>query len=296
MPFQVNQLHPIFAAEMFGCDILKPVTDETRNAVEDAMAKYAVLVIRDQAAASDEDQVRFAKAFGPLELPPDLGMSERTRPTRVHPKLYDVSNLDENGNLDKPDTLRRKFAKGNELFHTDSSFNDLPTKWSMLLAHVVTPTGGNTEFVDTRAAYDALSPSMKEQVEPLSVIHSLTYSRERGGLTGTTVFDRAFPPVTQPLVRTSASGRKALYIGAHAATVVGMDEAAGRTLLDKLISDASRPEYIYSHKWLPGDLVIWDNRCTMHRATEYAYMEDRRDLRRATINEFGEDRVGARPI
>jgi len=281
-----------FAAELQGVDIAQDVTPEVRDAVEAAMSEYAVVVIRGQSHAGDADQIRFSRAFGSLELPPDLGMTDKVGPSRVVRELYDVSNLDENGELDQPDTLRRRFAKGNEYFHTDSSFNALPTKWSLLFAHEVPPEGGNTEFADTRLAYERLDDSIRQAIEGLEVQHDLTQSRAKGGLTGTDIFAKVFPPVIQPLVRTSASGRKALYIGSHAARVVGMDEGEGRALLDKLVERASKPQLIYSHKWQVGDLVIWDNRCTMHRATPFNYMADRRDMRRSTINEYGEDRMG----
>ena len=290
----INPLHHDFAAEIIGLDIRQQVTPEVHDLVEAAMDRYAVVAIRDQERATDADQVRFSRAFGPLELSPELGMSDPARRRRVAREVYDVSNLDDNGEMDGPDTLRRKFAKGNEFFHTDSSFNDLPTKWSLLLAHEVPAQGGNTEFVDTRVAYERLSPALRRKVAGLEVEHDLTQSRARGGLTGTDVFARAFPPVIQPLVRASASGRTALYIGSHAARVIGMDEAEGRALLDELVARATAPDRVYSHKWRVGDLVIWDNRCTMHRATPFEYMVDRRDLRRTTINEYGEERMGVR--
>lgn len=294
MTIQINPLHPEFAAEIVGLDIAAPVTQEVRETVEAAMARYAVIAIREQDHACDADQLRFARAFGPLELPPELGLSRQDRPLRIARELYDVSNLDENGELDDPDSLKRKFSKGNELFHTDSSFNDLPTKWSMLLAHELPPEGGNTEFVDTRAAYESLPDALRSQIDDLQVEHSLTHSRAKGGLTGTDTFERAFPTVVHPLVRTSASGRKALYIGGHARNVVGMNKEASDRLLDELVERATRPEHVYSHRWQPGDMVIWDNRCTMHRATTFDYANHRRDLRRATVNEYGEERVGSK--
>ena len=180
------------------------------------------------------------------------------------------------------------------MFHTDSSFHDLPTKWSMLLAHELPPEGGDTEFADTRSAYERLPDAVRDQIDGLRVRHSLTYSRARGGMKDNGTFERAFPEVTHPLVRTSESGRKALYIGGHARAIVGMDEDEGRALLSSLVEEATREEHIYSHRWLPGDMVIWDNRCTLHRATTFDYARHRRDLRRATINEFGEERMGSR--
>jgi alpha-ketoglutarate-dependent 2,4-dichlorophenoxyacetate dioxygenase len=290
----VRQLHPEFAAELSGIDITQHVTTAVRGRVEAAMAKYAVVVIRGQVHASDQDHVRFSRAFGPLELPPNLGILNSSRPMRVAAEVYDVSNLDDHGEMDRPDSLRRRFAKGNEEFHTDSSFNDLPTKWSLLRSVEVPDEGGNTEFVDTRTAYDQLPDDLKKRIANLEVQHSLSRSRAKGGMNEASSFDQAFPPVVHPLVRESASGRKALYIGSHASWIVGQTEQQSRDLLDMLVAHATQPQHIYSHQWQTGDLVIWDNRCTMHRVTTFNYLSDRRDLRRTTINEFGTERSGSK--
>ncbi len=283
----VKPLHPLFAAELIGADLSVPPGDELVGLVEQAMNRYAVLAIRGQ-HIDDDDHIRFSRAFGPLELPPNLGLRSYKR--RLRDELYDASNLDSDGQLLAEDSPRRTYNRGNELFHTDSSFNDLPTKWSLLLAHELPPEGGNTEFIDTRAVYDDLPGDLKETLDGLVAEHVLWRSRERGGFTDVTEeMKRLMPPVQHPVVRTMPYGRKALYIGAHASHIVGWPLDKGRELLDRLYEIATRPEYMYSHVWHPGDMVIWDNRCTMHRAGSFDDLRYRRDLRRTTVNEYGEE-------
>lgn len=289
MSYELRPLHPIFGAELLGADLREPPSPELVKRVEDAMAEYAVLVIRGQ-QISDEDHIRFTRAFGPLELMPDLG-SDNHRPSRLPRGMYDASNLDENGDILTPDSPRTKFNKGNELFHSDSSYNDLPTSWSLLMGHIIPPEGGNTEFVDMRAVYDALSEDMKAKIENLVVEHYIWHSRQRGGLKDITKqMQEAMPPVHHPLVRNSANGKKALFIGGHASHIVGWPVETGRALLDELYSIATQPKFVYSHKWQTGDLLIWDNRCTMHRGTAFPYFKYKRDLRATRLLEYGEDR------
>jgi len=289
MTYELTPLNPIFGAELHGADLRDPPSPELVELVNEAMAEYAVLVIRDQ-KITDEQHIRFTRAFGPLELMPDLGMG-RNKPSRVLPEMYDASNLDENGEIVGPKSTRASFNKGNELFHSDSSYNDLPTKWSLLMGHIVPPEGGNTEFVDMRAVYEALSDEMKAKVENLVVEHYIWHSRRKGGLTGITPeMEAAMPPVHHPLVLVSENGRKALFIGGHASHIVGWPIDDGRAFLDELYDFATQPKFIYSHKWQVGDLVIWDNRCTMHRGTEFPYFKYKRDLRATRMLEYGPDR------
>jgi alpha-ketoglutarate-dependent 2,4-dichlorophenoxyacetate dioxygenase len=277
---QIKQLHPLFFGEITGLDTSAPVTPETVQAVEDAMAKYGVCVIRD-ASLSDEDHLRFARAFGPLELAPPGGK-------RISEGLYDIGNLDANGEIVPEDPDAKAKPTDFELFHTDSPFNSLPTKWSLLLCYVTPPEGANTEYVDTRAVYDDLSQEMKDRIENLVVEHDLFRALQRNGVEfGDDKMRKAYPRMSHPLVRTSASGRKALYIGWHAVGIVGWDEEEALKLLDELYAFATQRKYVYSHKWRPGDMVIWDNRCTMHSATSFERYRYKRDLRRATINEYG---------
>ena len=289
MELTVQQLHPIFGAEIDGADLTVEPTEDLVRTVEQAMADYAVVVIRDQ-HITDEDHLRFSRAFGPLELPPNLGMPSQKR--RLRTELYDASNLDENGDLLTADSPRRKYNRGNELFHTDSSFNDLPTKWSLLLAHELPPTGGNTEFVDLRAVYADLPAATKTRLDPLVAEHNLWHSRQRGGYTEVTdEMKRLMPPVRHPVVRDAADGRRTLYIGGHASHIVGWPIDEGQALLQELATLAAQPRYIYAHEWRDGDLVIWDNRCTLHRATTFDDLHHRRDMRRTTINEHGPERA-----
>lgn len=289
----VRPLHPVFAAELTGAELRVEPPPELVRTVEQAMARYAVLVIRDQ-HITDEDHIRFSRAFGPLELPPNLGMA--AVPRRLRRELYDASNLDENGEVLAPDSARRSYNRGNELFHTDSSFNDLPTKWSLLLAHALPPAGGDTEFVDLRAVYADLPPETTARIDGLVAEHNLWHSRERGGFTAVSdEMKRLMPAVRHPLVRTAADGRPSLYIGAHASHVVGWPVDEGRALLDELATFATQPRYVYTHEWRDGDLVIWDNRCTLHRATSVEHIPHPRDLRRTTINEHGPERASTDP-
>ena len=185
------------------------------------------------------------------------------------------------------------FAKGFEKFHTDSSFNDLPTKWSLLLGHQTPPEGADTQFVDTRAVHDELPEEMKRKIEGLVAVHDLYAGRERLGMSNVSPEMRQrYPAVTHPMVRTSASGRKALYIGGHAVGIVGMPRDEAQALLDELFDFATQDRFVYSHPWRQGDLVIWDNRCSLHRATPFDRQRYKRDCRRTTVNEYGEERMG----
>jgi alpha-ketoglutarate-dependent 2,4-dichlorophenoxyacetate dioxygenase len=279
----VRQLHPLFAAEITGLDTAGEVTPETIEAVERAMAQHAVCVIRD-ASLNDADHIRFSRAFGPLELPPG-GRG------RIAPQLYDISNLDAKGEIIPFDPEAKAQPIDFERFHTDSPFNSLPTKWSLLLGYVVPPEGAETLFVDTRAVYDDLSPQMQQRIADLVAEHDMFRALERTGVKfGDDAMRKAFPTMPHPLVRESASGRKALYLGWHAVGIVGWPEPEAQALLDELFQFAIQDRYVYSHTWRQGDMLIWDNRCTMHSATSFERYRYRRDCRRTTINEYGPER------
>ena len=291
---EIKPLHPLFAAELLGADLRLEITPELRAFFESALAQYAVLAVRGQ-QLDDEQHIRFSRAFGPLELPPLLGVGGTRR--RLRRELYDASNLDADGNLLSEDSARRQYNKANLVFHTDSSFNDMPTKWSLLLAHELPPEGGATEFIDPRVVYDDLPDATKRRIEGLHAEHYLWYSRGKAGLREITdEMRRMMPPVQHPLVRITENGRKALYIGAHASRIVGWPDDEGRALLDELYAFATQPKYVYSHRWQPGDLVIWDNRSTLHRAGSFDDLKHRRDLRRTTINEHGAERASTDPL
>ncbi len=287
MGIEVNRLHPLFAAELVGADCARPDAALV-DLVEDLMREHAVLCIRGQSHIDDEQQLAFARSFGPLELPgsgPHNG-------GRVAYGLYDVSNLSPTGEIIDPDSPRAKISKGNELFHADSSFNDLPSKWSMLRGVIVTPERGETETIDMRAVWDALPQATKDRLDGLEAQHNYFHSRRKAGAT----VDESNNPLApymrsvHPVVRTSASGRKALFVGAHTQRILGMDEAESQALLEELIAFATQRHFVYAHTWRQGDILFWDNRCTLHRGTEYDYRNHKRDMRRATINEAGEDR------
>jgi len=287
MGIEVARLHPLFAAELSGVDAARP--DATLvGLVEDLMREHAVLCIRGQGHIDDEQQLAFARAFGPLELPGNTPHNGG----RVAFGLYDVSNLGPDGAIVDPNSPRARISKGNELFHADSSFNDLPSKWSMLRGVTVTPERGETETIDMRAVYDALPQGTKDRIEGLEAQHNYFHSRRKAGA----VVDETSNPLApymrsvQPVVRASASGRKALFVGAHTERILGLEEAESKALIEELIAFATQPRFVYAHKWRQGDILIWDNRCTLHRGTGYDYHTHKRDMRRATVNEAGEDR------
>ena len=285
---QINPLHPLFAAEIVGLDTSAPVTPQIVDFVEEAMARYAVCVVRG-ASLDDQDHIRFSRAFGSIEMPPPAEASRRPNVAR---ELYDVTNLDANGDI-APATLDARTQEILEGFHTDSPFNDLPTKWSLLLGHVVPPEGANTNYIDTRAVYQDLPQAMKDRIEALVAVHDLFGAFERRGVQfGSPEMRKQFASVAHPLVRTSASGRKALYIGWHAVSIEGMDEQEGAALIDELYRFATQDRFVYSHKWRQGDLVIWDNRCTMHAATPYERSRYKRDCRRTTLYQADAEPAG----
>jgi len=293
MTLTVNRLGPQFAngpfaAEILGANLHEPPSDALVDTVELAMATYAVVVVRGQ-EIDDEEQVRFARAFGPLELPPHMGMRPAAMKVRVGFGLYDISNLDPEGNFLPEDSLRLIFNKSNENFHTDSSFNTLPTKWSMLSARVVPPEGGDTEYCDARAAWDALPEELRERARQATAEHWLWKTRvDAGKMKISDEMRSAMPPARHPVVRTVPdSGRESLYLGAHVTHIVGWPQEESDQFIAAINGHIADPRFRYVHKWRVGDLVIWDNRCTLHRATPYKVFEHKRDMRRATINEYG---------
>lgn len=289
----VRPLHPLFVAELNGVDLSSPPGPELVKAIEAAMARYGVLVIRD-ARIDDEQHKRFSRAFGPLEIPSRLpGVELPQGKRKLDPELFYAGNLDRDAKIIPYGSEGYKLAQGAERFHTDSSFHAMPTKWSMLLGHEVPPpeAGGDTLFADARAAWDDLPDDVKQAIEGLAGIHDFWEGRRRAGLKGEITPEMRrlipFPPVEHPLVRDMGGGRKALYIGGHCVGVVGMDAGEGSALVDRLYAHATQDKYVYRHRWRRHDLVIWDNRCTMHAATPLLSNAHRRDMRRTTINEGG---------
>ncbi len=289
---EVRPLHPLFAAELLGADLAADPTPQLVETVEAAMARYGVLVVRD-ARLSDDEHKRFSRAFGPLEIPSRAPGGTRAQGTRMFdPDLFYAGNLDRDGEIIPYGSEGYKLAQGAERFHTDSSFHAMPTKWSLLLGHETPPpaAGGDTCFVDARAAYDDLPPETQDRIDGLVGRHDFWEGRRRAGLKGEITPEMRriipFPPVDHPLVRT-VNGRKALYVGGHCIGVVGMDPAEGAALVEELYAHATQDTYVFRHSWRQHDLVIWDNRCTMHAATPLLSNDYRRDMRRTTVNESG---------
>lgn len=279
-----------FAAEILGVSIAAGVSPESFLAVRDALDRYAVVVLRDQLTGDpDRDakaQLDFARLFGSLDSSYIPSAADRGN---AHPSYGEVSNVKPDGSLWGEDDRRRWFLMANFIWHSDTSFKRVPTWVTLLAAHEAPPEGADTEFCDLRHAYDDLSPAMKERIEPLQAMHSIFHSRGQVGYTDFTDEERAAaPPVPQPLVRTNPrTGRKSIYLSSHASHIVGMDEKDGSALLQELTDFATQPQYRYAHKWTNGDIAIWDNGCTMHRATPFAEFKYRRVMKRTSVNEPG---------
>jgi alpha-ketoglutarate-dependent 2,4-dichlorophenoxyacetate dioxygenase len=282
MPVQIAKLHPMFGGDVTNLELSKSLDQAAMDEIQAALDKYAVLIFHGS-KLSEEEQIAFAERFGPLEG--QNGVFATNVAARVSRKLVDISNLDENNSVLSTQDRRRMFALGNQLWHTDSSFKKTPAKYSLLHAHTVTPEGGETQFVDTRVAYDALPEKIKQRIEMLQAEHSIFVSRGKLGFTEFSEEERrTYPPVHRSLVRVHpGSGRKALYLASHASHIVGQPVPDGRMLIHELMEHATQPQFVYTHKWMPGDLVIWDNRCTMHRGRPYDEVNHRRDMRRATV-------------
>ena len=282
---EVKQLHPLFVGEVSGVDLRKPMDTDTVDAIVKAIDEHGVLVFRDQ-DIDDAQQLAFSESLGglaqtALTLHPDF------KP-RLDPRLTDISNLDEENRRVSEDSRRYLYALSNRLWHTDNAFRRTPAKYSLLSARVVPPEGGETEFADMRAAYDALPEKTKASLEGKIAIHSLIYSRQVLGFDDYSQEERdGLPSVPHVMVRTHpGSGRKAIYIAAYAHEIVGMPTPEARILIHDLIEHATQRQFVYTHQWRAGDLVMWDNRCMMHRARYYdnSYV---RDLRRTTVVDDG---------
>lgn len=276
-------LHPLFAGEVEGID-LRTVHDlATLERIRTLMDRYAVLVFREQ-PFEDGEQIAFAQRLDGA-LVTKVGRSVIDPAGRLkHEALTDISNLDENDQIMDRADRRRMYSLGNRLWHTDASFQDPSARYSMLSAKIVPGAGGETEYADMRAAYDALPEPLKAEIAELRAFHSIIYSRETIGFTAFSDAERAqFPGAEQPLVRVHPGSRRhGLYLASHASHIVGRPVPDGRILLRELMALATLPQFVYRHAWRPGDFVIWDNRCTMHRGRTFEESTQRRDLRRVT--------------
>ena len=282
MSISIRQVGPCFAGEVEGIDCSKPLGDADVAAIHAGMDEYAALVFRDQ-PLGDAQQLAFTESLGEIEQA--IATSLRAPDELRLPTTFaDVSNLDKAHRPFARDDRRRLFGIGNRLWHSDSSFKAVPAKYSLLHARSVPSKGGNTEFADMRAAYDALDDETKAACEGLVCEHSQIYSRQQIGFFDFTDEERQrFKPVRQALVRTHpVTGRKSLYLASHAGAIVGWPIPEARCFLRDLMEHATQRQFVYAHEWRVGDLVIWDNRQTMHRARPFP-AEEARDMRRTTL-------------
>ena len=273
-----------FGAEIGDVDLAQPLSGEDRAGIEQAFDRYAVLVFPDQHLTIDQ-HLDFARNFGPLETTIHAARSDAQ--LRVRAEIADVSNLSRGDRIWGRESRKRMFEMGNRMWHTDSSFRRLPAKASLLYARSIPPVGGHTEFADMRAAYDALPDEFKQRLRGLVAEHAIMYSRKKLGFTDfSDEENQSLPPVPQVLVRRHAgSGRTGLYLASHAGRIFGMTDEAGAALLDQLIEHATQPQFVYAHRWRVHDLVMWDNRCTMHRGKPYDDLRWPRDMQRATVSD-----------
>ena len=283
MGLTFTPLQPLFAAECAGVDFGEPIPPAVADAIHDAMDRYAVLVFRRGTPLTTQQHLRFTKSLGELEPPytriePDEGVR------LDNPQLSDISNLAPGDRILPRADRKRLFALGNQMWHSDSSYKPIPAKYSALCAHVIPPEGGDTEFADMRAAWDALDPTIQERIRDLVTEHSRIYSKGALGIPFTEKELRDFAPVRQPLVRTHPrTGRLSLFLSSHAGRIVGWPVPEALLLLRELTEHATQREFVYRHRWRVGDLVMWDNRVTMHRGRPYDDQKYPRDLRRTTL-------------
>ena len=276
-----------FAAEIGDVDLSRPLAAEDRDAIKAAFWKYAVLVFPAQALTSDQ-HVAFAQVFGPME--PNINTyADEIKVNRIDDRISDVSNLDQDNRILPATSRKRLSGLANRLWHTDSIFRHVPARASLLYARSVAPIGGHTEFADMRAAWDALPEATRKRIDGLTVEHSIFHSRAKLGFTDYSERERAaLPPARQVLVRTiPENGRRALYTASHAVRVIGLPEDESTRLLDELMAHATQRRFVHTHRWRVHDLVMWDNRCTLHRGTDYDEQRWERDMQRATVSDVG---------
>ena len=286
MPIEIDPLTPHFAARLTGIDAPHALSPAEVAAVEAAMDRYAVVVMPGQ-DITDEQQLAFSRNFGPLEAGANSGA--RDAELRLPTVFADVSNLDKEGAPLERDNRRRLAALANRLWHSDASFRVVPARYSILSGRIVTTAGGNTEFADMRAAYDALDAGTKAEIDELICEHSLVYSRGQLGFSEFLTDERApMKPVRQRLVRTHpVTGRKSLFLAAHIGTIVGWPRPEAMAFIRDLMEHATQPQFVYSHRWAQHDLVMWDNRATMHRVRRFDDLNIVRYMRRTTTRSDG---------
>lgn len=281
MTLSIEQLHPYFVARVTGVDLTSAISDDMFAQIEAAFNQYAVLVLPGQ-PLTDEQQLDFSRRFGRLETAPNYAGKELRLPN----EFTDISNLDHTGQILDPADRLNQYNLGNQLWHTDSSFKATRAKCSLLSAREVPKTGGATQYADMRAAYDELPDERKNKIEGLVLEHSIAHSRRKMGFDGfNSDVATTLPPVPQRLVdHYPDSGRTSLYLASHASHVIGWPVERGASLIEELIAFATQDRFVYTHNWAVGDLVVWDNRCTMHRGRPYDPMQ-RRVLHRTTVSD-----------
>jgi alpha-ketoglutarate-dependent 2,4-dichlorophenoxyacetate dioxygenase len=288
MTMDIRPLHRHFVGEVTGTDLTQALTPEQVRDISGAMAKYGVLVFPDQ-PLTDEQQVVFSRNFGELEvtLAGQMAKPEERRFQQL--ELGDISNLDGADKLRDREDKRRMYALANRLWHSDASFRAVGAGYTLLHARIVPGKGGNTEFADMRAAYDALDDATKREVEDLITEHSIVFSREQIGVEVKSEenADKLKPVRHRLAVTEPISGRKSLYLSSHIGGIVGWLVPEARAYVRDLMEHATQPEFVYSHAWRVNDLVMWDNRTVMHRARRFDDMKEKRDLRRTSIKGVG---------
>jgi alpha-ketoglutarate-dependent 2,4-dichlorophenoxyacetate dioxygenase len=285
MPITVFPLTPGFAAEVGDVDLSRPLAPDEVATIKQAFWDFGVLVFPDQ-ALTEQQHLEFASHIGPLET--SIFALNQNAKLRIRAELADVSNLNSRNEIWRAESRLRALQQANRLWHTDSSFKYLPARASLLYARKIPPVGGHTEFADMRAAYDALPEDLADMLPGLVADHALAHSRARTGFTNFTEEERnSLPPVPQVIVRTiPENGRKSLYLASHAGHIRGMSEADSLALIDRLIAHATQRQFVYTHRWRLHDLVMWDDRCTMHRGTDYDDLRWTRDMHRATVSDI----------
>ena len=284
MAITVQPITSTFGAEIGDVMLGKPLAAADLADIRAAFTKYAVLVFPDQ-QFDDDSQLDFARNFGPLET--TVFKARKEHKLRLHENMADVGNLDAENRILAADDRQRLYNLGNRLWHTDSSFKRLPAYCSMLHARSIPPLGGQTEFADMRAAYDALPDATRRRIDGLVAEHSIMHSRAKLGFADFDENERKeFAPVPQVLVRRlQDSGRMSLYIASHIGAIRGMADAEAAALVEELTGHATQRQFVYSHRWRVNDLVIWDDRCTMHRGLAFDDQRWARDMRRATVSD-----------
>jgi alpha-ketoglutarate-dependent 2,4-dichlorophenoxyacetate dioxygenase len=281
MGLTITPILPKFGAEISGVDITKPLDEETRRALVEAQNTWGITVYRNT-GLTDETHIAFSRIFGHIELAPSRpGMRTRLN----HRELFDASNLNIDGEI-TTDPRAINYRKGDRLWHTDSAFMPVRSSHSLLLAHAVPKQDGETWFADSRSAYEDLPQSMKDRLEGLVGVNSVWWSRKLGGADIPDEQIAGGPFGVHPIVHThKGSGRKSLFIAAHTMDIEGMERDEAQKLIWELIDHVTQPQYIFSVKYDVGDMVIWDNLCTMHRGGDFDYSNEKRDMRRTTIRE-----------